>query len=57
MGQLTGTREGKEYADAFKIATEPGKFVFESKDGECEEAEFVYKRLPAPNEGARKEKR
>jgi len=57
VGQLTGTREGKEYADAFKIATEPGKFVFESKDGECEEAEFVYKRLPAPNEGARKEKR
>jgi hypothetical protein len=57
VGQLTGTREGKEHADAFKITTEPDKFVIESKDAEGKEAEFVYKRLPGPKEGARKDKR
>jgi hypothetical protein len=54
VGQLTGTRDGKEFADAFKITKKADTFVITSKDPQGKEAEFVYKKLPAPKQGAKK---
>jgi hypothetical protein len=53
VGQLTGTRDGKESADTFKITRKPDTFVFTSKDAQGKDLEFVYKRLPGPKQSAK----
>lgn len=45
VGQVSGTREGKESTADFKITKKSSdEFVFESKDPDGQEVEFVYKK-------------
>jgi hypothetical protein len=57
VGQLTGTREDKEYSEEFKRTKEPDRFVITSKDAEGKEAEFVYERLPAQKQRPKEKQR
>ena len=61
VGKLTGTREGKEFSDTFKITKdstkESDRFVITSKDAQGKEAEFVYNKLPVPKQRTKKEQR
>ena len=54
VGQMTGTREGKEFSDEFKITTEPDRFVITSKDAQGKDADFVYEKLPAQKQRPKK---
>ena len=57
VGQLTGTREGKEFSDEFKITKEADRFVITSKDAQGKESEFVYEKLPDQKQRPRKKQR
>jgi hypothetical protein len=52
VGQLSGTREGKDFSAEFKLTKKsPDQFVVESKEPDGKEVEIVYKKMPRENKG------